>query len=104
MLIHCCISLDFLYELYYDARIHEHQINISAYIFTIETGSITVFGYNNIKCYIIKENSPSKHYFNVAIVDYSYMFRLLQSNQHQTLHQDSNKLTNQMQQFHKFIT
>ena len=24
-LIHCCILLDFLYELYYDARIHEHQ-------------------------------------------------------------------------------
>jgi len=23
--MHCCIFLDFLYELYYDARIHEHQ-------------------------------------------------------------------------------
>jgi len=67
MLIHCCILLDFLYELYYDARIHEHQINIIAYIFTSETGSITVFGYNNIKCCIIKEDSPSKHFFNVAI-------------------------------------
>jgi hypothetical protein len=26
MLIHCCILLDFLCELYYDARIHEHQV------------------------------------------------------------------------------
>jgi hypothetical protein len=25
-LIHCCILLDFLCELYYDARIHEHQV------------------------------------------------------------------------------
>jgi hypothetical protein len=25
MYIHYCILLDFLYELYYDARIHEHQ-------------------------------------------------------------------------------
>ena len=24
--IHCCIFLDFLYELYYDARTHEHQV------------------------------------------------------------------------------
>jgi hypothetical protein len=37
ILIHCCILLDFLYELYYDARIHEHQgyltfhISISKY-------------------------------------------------------------------------
>jgi hypothetical protein len=23
--MHCCILLDFLCELYYDARIHEHQ-------------------------------------------------------------------------------
>ena len=27
ILIHCCILLDFLYELYYDARIHEHQVH-----------------------------------------------------------------------------
>jgi hypothetical protein len=26
MLIHCCILLDFLCELYYDARIHEHHV------------------------------------------------------------------------------
>ena len=26
ILIHCCILLDFLYELYYDAWIHEHQV------------------------------------------------------------------------------
>jgi len=26
MLIHCCILLDFLCELYYDARIHRHQV------------------------------------------------------------------------------
>jgi len=26
-MIHCCILLDFLCELYYDARIHEHQIS-----------------------------------------------------------------------------
>ena len=25
MFIHCCILLDFFYELYYDARIYEHQ-------------------------------------------------------------------------------
>jgi hypothetical protein len=25
MLVHCCILLDFLCELYYDARMHEHQ-------------------------------------------------------------------------------
>jgi len=25
--MHCCILLDFLCELYYDARIHEHQVN-----------------------------------------------------------------------------
>jgi len=29
MLIHCCILLDFLCELCYDARIHEHQIIIN---------------------------------------------------------------------------
>ena len=27
ILIHFCILLDFLYELYYDARIHKHRIN-----------------------------------------------------------------------------
>ena len=27
ILIHCCILLDFLCELYYDARIHEHQVS-----------------------------------------------------------------------------
>jgi len=27
ILIHCCILLVFLYELYYDARIHKHQVN-----------------------------------------------------------------------------
>jgi hypothetical protein len=26
MLIDCCILLDFLCELYYDARIHEHEV------------------------------------------------------------------------------
>jgi hypothetical protein len=26
MLIRCCILLDFLCELYYDAQIHEHQV------------------------------------------------------------------------------
>jgi hypothetical protein len=30
-LIHCCILLDFLCELYYDARIHEHQIQKYVY-------------------------------------------------------------------------
>jgi hypothetical protein len=28
MLIHCCILLDFLYELYYDAQINEHQMEL----------------------------------------------------------------------------
>lgn len=64
---------------------------LSAYIFTSETGSIKIFGYNNIKCFIIKEDNPSKHYFNVAIADCSYMFQLLQSNQLQTLHQKYKK-------------
>jgi hypothetical protein len=64
---------------------------LSAYIFKSETGSITIFGYDNIKCFIIKEDNPSKHYFNIAIVDFSQMFRLPQSNQHQTLHQKYKK-------------
>ena len=28
ILIHCCILLDFLCELYCDARIHEHQMEL----------------------------------------------------------------------------
>jgi hypothetical protein len=28
ILIHCCILLDILCELYYDARIHKHQIDL----------------------------------------------------------------------------
>ena len=27
-MIHCCILLDFICELYYDARIHEHQVSV----------------------------------------------------------------------------
>jgi len=27
LIIHCCILLDFLCELYYDARIHKHQLS-----------------------------------------------------------------------------
>jgi hypothetical protein len=41
-----------------------------------------MFGCNNIKCFIIKEDNPSEHNFIVAIVDCGYVFRLLQSNQH----------------------
>ena len=33
MLIHCCILLDFLYELYYDARIHEQQHQADVFCF-----------------------------------------------------------------------
>jgi len=40
MLIHCCILLDFLCELYYDARIHEQKI----IIITIIIDSVTVIG------------------------------------------------------------
>jgi hypothetical protein len=28
ILVHCCILLDFLYELHYDARIYEHQMYV----------------------------------------------------------------------------
>ena len=31
MLIHCCILLDFLCELYYDARIYAHQIGADVF-------------------------------------------------------------------------
>jgi hypothetical protein len=33
ILIHCCILLDFLCELYYDARIHEHQVYVRVSLF-----------------------------------------------------------------------
>jgi len=36
MLIHCCILLDFLCELYYDARIHEHQVEKDYLLSTIQ--------------------------------------------------------------------
>ena len=35
--------------------------------------------------YIIKIESVFKHNLDVAIVDYSYMFRLLQNNHHQAV-------------------
>ena len=35
----------------------------------------------------MKEYNPSLHNFNLAIVDCSYMFRLLQSNHHQAVYQ-----------------
>ena len=38
ILIHCCILLDFLCELYYDARIHEHQNYIM--VFNVENFSL----------------------------------------------------------------
>jgi hypothetical protein len=31
ILIHCCIFLNFLYELHYDARIQGHQVNYCSY-------------------------------------------------------------------------
>ena len=40
ILIRCCILLDFLYELYYDARIHEHQVHkqfIVPFLFVFST-------------------------------------------------------------------
>jgi len=42
-------------------------------------------------CYILKEYNPSMHNFNVAVVDCSCMFRLLQSNHHQTVYQKCKK-------------
>jgi len=43
-MIHCCILLDFLYELYYDARIHEHQVyEYPSQIIGFETGNDPTF-------------------------------------------------------------
>jgi hypothetical protein len=41
--------------------------------------------------YKIKEYNPSIHNFNAAIVDRSYMFRLLCSNHHQDVQQKCKK-------------
>jgi len=37
--------------------------------------------------YTIKEYNPSLHILHVAILDFTYMFRLLQSNHHQAVYQ-----------------
>jgi hypothetical protein len=41
--------------------------------------------------HIIKEYNASMHNFTVAIVEYSYMFWLLQSNHHQAVYQKYKK-------------
>ena len=45
ILIHCCILLDFICELYYDARIHEHQISQSLLSQTLESFLLLVKWY-----------------------------------------------------------
>ena len=42
-------------------------------------------------CHILKEHNPSMHIFNVAVVDCSYMFWLLQSDHHQDVYQKCKK-------------
>ena len=39
ILIHCCILLDFLCELYYDARIHEHQTSSKVTVYKTNSGT-----------------------------------------------------------------
>jgi hypothetical protein len=41
--------------------------------------------------YVIKEYNPSIHTFNVTIEDCSYMFRLLQTNDHQAVYEKHTK-------------
>jgi hypothetical protein len=45
MLIHCCILLDFFYELYCDARIHEHQVHFDSRFIYISLG-LFIYAHN----------------------------------------------------------
>jgi len=54
MLVHCCILLDFLCELYYDARIHEHQD------FTFTAGNHNLEGFASLFCCLLPK--LNKHF------------------------------------------
>jgi hypothetical protein len=49
ILIHCCILLDFLCELYYDARIHKHQVQEVYFTMMWKKKCASLISYASIK-------------------------------------------------------